>query len=1025
MSEIENAGFVTVWISTPKFKGQNANKPYYIHGFPDLGKITSQWVVSTESNWMRADHIVPSTYAGRKSGTASFRLLKWEHYNGANDPAPVGEQPVLQANQYICICIGKTKEDSAPYTAAAIKWFGTITIVEETPLKESAATNGFIQAAGPKRVLETTYLSGFVDSTKRYLQSPPGFNIPKGDTIIGNYCWDNTNSNPIDVGNFEVDPQRFNTTKQGENGAQVEWEPDETVPPATTPLYGYNEAPGAWTRYRTLKYLLRIISDNPDFGVYTNIPRLNLHENAKVGTAENDAVKVLKDVRPEAFFFDSNVTVAGALDLLINQGKGLDWEICIKSSGQWDIYIFTTTDVALASEVVGFSMPANPPLNIDLSTSGFNEIEVQYLSQDAQQIEKLIVEGENIVCCGTVLAAKVAGGSTSYDGKATILPKWGDSVEGQSSVFPKGIATASPEQIYAAGVQDSLGRVDQNATADQNEVWRGQAALADVFQLFQLYVDPTTGSYQRIDKIETSATNPTDFSLNGARPKLAFFPKFTWTVAAGKGSLTVDDALGSHTSPNAATATILPWIPWEVGYYLTDTGLWKDRYKLGGDATVQGMRSKPEYSEPKLYTFVTNTNYIGGRNIGLWFCRNSLNAYRPKFIPQDYMAIKIVHDNPHMIASSIWQQYFNAGLAGATNAFPLQSTAFPAVPDDFRYWALTLAGISDQKVSVTRYNPNFSAATAINKRLVRRVLRVFRSDLKCYYINKGTFVAGTQQVPTLMPCQSAEGMFTRNDFGTADRIATELAAYVFRPLSVFRLTLPNISKVPGVDTTCYDSTDVAAAGDYSCMIPGVMIGSVTDSTTRYVGTPVSQIEVSFEGQVSASLITFIPDLPNINGLTVSGSGGLAVVPGVGGSMAQVLREVKDQTEANTNRLDQVPIGETKGPGVSTVRTYMYTIIGGNTLPFLPGSVGVKKVNTAITSIPKGYLNGTPSTTIDGVGWAMSKDDGSFALVINDSTSLISHDILVNTPVYAVEEVKIDDTSVPPKPYTVLRITGTI
>lgn len=111
------------------------------------------------------------------------------------------------------------------------------------------------------------------------------------------------------------------------------------------------------------------------------------------------------------------------------------------------------------------------------------------------------------------------------------------------------------------------------------------------------------------------------------------------------------------------------------------------------------------------------------------------------------------------------------------------------------------------------------------------------------------------------------------------------------------------------------------------------------------------------------------------------------------------------------------------PAGSTFSSGMFQIIGGNSLAYLPGSVGITKVNTLISVIPAGYSNGSPSTLIDGVGWARSMDDDSFCLVVNDSLGLLSHDILMGTPVFAVQRATIDDDA--GGTYRVYRVTGTI
>lgn len=139
------------------------------------------------------------------------------------------------------------------------------------------------------------------------------------------------------------------------------------------------------------------------------------------------------------------------------------------------------------------------------------------------------------------------------------------------------------------------------------------------------------------------------------------------------------------------------------------------------------------------------------------------------------------------------------------------------------------------------------------------------------------------------------------------------------------------------------------------------------------------------------------------------------------SSAEMQREI-NRLATDLRRLrEQVPVR--LGMPSLAPSTYMFQIIGGNTLAYLPGGVGVKKITTTLTALPSGYSNGTPTTLVDGAGWARSMDDDAFVIVINDALSLISHDVVLNTPVFAVQQTTLSDGI--GGTYAVYRVTGAI
>jgi hypothetical protein len=201
------------------------------------------------------------------------------------------------------------------------------------------------------------------------------------------------------------------------------------------------------------------------------------------------------------------------------------------------------------------------------------------------------------------------------------------------------------------------------------------------------------------------------------------------------------------------------------------------------------------------------------------------------------------------------------------------------------------------------------------------------------------------------------------------------------------------------------------------MIEKTVEGGGIETTMNSV---VEVVGKTWDRQPRLRVETTIPPQPQR--MAASPSGGGPVSLGLQNTVAGALQDVQNRTskvEAEIRR-QPVVLPRTTPPATSTG---MFQIIGGNALAYLPGSVGVKKVTSAITTIPAGYLNGSPSTTIDGVGWARSMDDDSFVLVVNDSLSLVSHDLLMGTPVLAVQAASIADDA--GGFYKVYRITGAI
>lgn len=104
------------------------------------------------------------------------------------------------------------------------------------------------------------------------------------------------------------------------------------------------------------------------------------------------------------------------------------------------------------------------------------------------------------------------------------------------------------------------------------------------------------------------------------------------------------------------------------------------------------------------------------------------------------------------------------------------------------------------------------------------------------------------------------------------------------------------------------------------------------------------------------------------------------------------------------------------------KSYIYQIVGGNELPYM-ATVGIKRVTSLITTIPAGYVDGTPTSTIPGVGWARSLDDDSLVLVLNDPSSMVTHDLVLNLPIWGLARKTIPDDN--GGSYSVIIPSGTL
>lgn len=940
----QRIGYYTVWVST-------AVKPG-LHKWPGT------------SGWTRANHVVPQTYSDRGFGIASF-VIKRPH--NATTILPTSEPATisLEATQWICICVAPKEADSKPTNANTIQWIGRIKTIEAVAVKGSGDTNGSILANGPAAMFYETYLSGFVD-TDGAIDTPPGFNFLEGDIVVGNF---HKTDKDASVGVFTRNPASFVRSKSFETTTvdfqQTQW-------PSTAGSSNDAEvAKGAWNRLRVINYILsNCIPLNFPVARGALQPVSNSSSLPALKANSKGVIDILNGKRPEAWNFDSNTTLGGALDLLIPKSMGLSWDVYLTESGPLAIHVFSHSPVTIR-DLSGHDTALSRNIGVSVTASNNLVKELSLIDHDTRdRVDKLVVEGDRIVCCGTALGPAFTDASTSaYDSnpattKAQLKSAWGRT---------KSTSNEDPEYLYVTGQQGTDGKVLQTASEQDNATWRGQPGLGDVFQLFEISGTfyGKYGIWTRFPAIYEQKYSQSKVIKPGAQgDRLAFFPRFTWdpvqaNVADQLKAADIIEADGkastslatNHASPNPVMAKILTWIPWEISTAYTDSQAATSQNVVSKDYRTNEEKASPKYDTPRIYEY----NGFG------WVDRmNMSTGLRPGIIPQPFMRVRIEHDNPQIIASNEWKYYADHDQNGASKTDPLED-------DDrgnWRYFAFTYAAESDQRVQVTMYHPTLLAEANGSKQLAdsisRNVLRITNQDLKCYFIGKGTLIGGIHPPLvrdtligniTNVPQQTDHNIFTRNDFPTAQRICEQIAAWVFRSRATASITLARpdllppytLNVIPGTaaDRTKaktdpdQEATAVAAeeaADPYpNWAYIGCMLGKVIDGTVEHaVNTVVQNVQVNLDSAMPFAVVsTMMPETPNFaSGALLSNSGG-AQIPSLGGTLVQTVKKIKDDQTKMKARVNEIPTTfkqQSLAPLEGGLALVLASCYGGNALP---------------------------------------------------------------------------------------------
>ncbi len=875
-------------------------------------------------------------------GDASFRLLRIAREE--NGVAASTTHNVV-SGAYCCITRGMGETfDSSTAGLALVDWWGWIASVDGDQVKGTTDLFGSVTARGLGHLLDGTVLTGFrkaVSGSGQYpapINTPPTANFSLVEGLV--------------TGNAKLTRGSSDT---GQFGGLV-----FAFAPLPANCGTFPEQ--FWTRWRLLLHILAYCRP-PTLPVIRVVcaDGSELFDPTYAAGLTNNIAQTLNDTSVPEVFDLRDLTLKGALDMLIPRSRGFGWQIQPKNgsalsppltAGYWELVIFTY-------DADGSYAPQNPAINVDLSA--LTDIKaVQVAKSNEDEYDEIAVQGEPIVFAATIGVP---------DGN--LAPGW----------------TADQEQTYLDGAKNETGDggyaswTDPNKKTLRNNLIRQSPLLERVFTTFGLYAIDSSEDVQR--KVTPGAGTGASVPLVG---------HVNWN---GTACYVTDTP--SHV-PYLPTARLLRTIPWPVGVAADAV-----------DSRDSAQKANPDYWPLRLFRYISGAS-TGGLaadpydwlDLLVKHSGDHASSHRgtPSVEPDDRSpGIRVKYNPPEILAVDHWTG--TPGRSSLEDGTPgLSPGGTPPNPLCMPYSSLvaTVAIASDQRLEVVITKPGLSAGSpGYPSAQARRRLVIRDSRLHCWFVPDGTILAiKADGEPDRVRAGATgarafardsggtgdpgRGYLVRNDYPLAQRIATMTAAWAFQ-----RRTSITIVRALTDATVTWDGI-------------GAMIGTVTEAAgvDLVVNTVVERIEIDYSIESpSMTVQTTLPARPDLTwkiGGGVSPMSGGAVSVSGGGTLAQQIQDAKQAVHAVASEQRRVPLIPAWHPGDIKAQFIEVLIDRGNTLA--DGSLGIKYSYGGVGSVPSAYDPNVTSSFIDGIGRGTLFIDGAvqtgYVLVVLDSNSPIAY-----------------------------------
>lgn len=380
----------------------------------------------------------------------------------------------------------------------------------------------------------------------------------------------------------------------------------------------------------------------------------------------------------------------------------------------------------------------------------------------------------------------------------------------------------------------------------KNSGFRARNEVKDVFARFEIAL----GTYDEL-LCETGTSPSTQFLC----------PELEWDGS----TLTVSSdltALGNK-SPLAQQAKILTWLPMSANTDESNT-----------DGSGDARKGSSDHASPLVVAQDIQASNIY-RDLSKPGAGISPASFQPDPIGPGF---RINCDSQERLAGTRWNAGWGQGLYFTEGETSPDSTVTGGIYD-YDTMEVTLAVQSGQRLQVTK--------TRSGVTYPRKVARISKPELQAWLVRKGT-VTGFDNNDALV--RYASDTFTRNDYPIAQKIADEIAGYLFRNRTEWTITLAGC-----------DRSD-------SFLTPGYMIGNI-DEVDRFVSvggaetvdvvathvanTAVDSISRTYTGTLTTSFSTATAPLPD-------GLVGVAPRTAPIAKMARDIASIKAQTEQPRN-----------------------------------------------------------------------------------------------------------------------------
>lgn len=434
---------------------------------------------------------------------------------------------------------------------------------------------------------------------------------------------------------------------------------------------------------------------------------------------------------------------------------------------------------------------------------------------------------------------------------------------------------------------------------EANTQVRSGAPLRDVFELFGLY--------------PASATLTRSATPGLGAGSLPLVPNVLWDGTTA----TVDDTTSRLPYlPSLRLSRMIPWLQGVKGD--------------GTDTRSATQQAYPAYLEPRVF------RYLGSPATGDGVLQDLLVDYKnrsgPSVSPDDRgPGLRIAFTPREMLAKNNWTD----GTDGISKLSPINANPY-GVTIDIASLVCTIGIPSDQKVSVTKYRTGLTAATA------RRTAKLSYPHLQCWVMTGGAIVGVNAN-------GSADSVtatkITRNDWPTAERLASQYASFFFRQRNSAKIKLAVPSSPPGswgaIGQLIGTVTERAAYGTYPALVTNAF-------------TIIEAIDYDFGSSPSLTFTTTLPESPALQAQVSSPAMGGSVSASLGATVPQAIKQTQ-------NAVAQLKQQATRSPAVAARPAY--------TVPTSGDSV----TDTGISQTSHGFTVGNAIYRTAG-SWAKAKSD---------------------------------------------------